>query len=181
VISTISAQNVGNDPCKYCFAKEKKSKKKSILFNNDSFVITNLLRFYNDGKRQIFIQFKNDNGKNLVALKHQTSKKSFKRPFTIGNFVKIGIHFEDNSSFILAFENNENYSLFGSYVISTNETIIDEKFSELLKSKKIIKIEFLNPFNNRQQGIVKTKNLSHKYAEAIKLCYSCFLNKQVQN
>jgi hypothetical protein len=172
------SQKQEKDSCPKCFKKEKKSKRNSSLFSSDSLFLTKPFLFYANGNRELFIQFKRSNENNMIVVRQQTPEKSLKRAIVLGVSIKIGIHFEGGGNYVLTFKSNQNEKKVGSYNFSSNEANIDSTLNDLLKTKNIIKIELLNPFDNIQQNIVRSKVLSKKRANKIRTCYNCFLNKR---
>jgi hypothetical protein len=168
------------DKCDKCFKKERKSKQQSSLFADENTLLTKPIVFYPDASRNLIVQFKKSNENKVFVCRQQTNTDaiSFKRPFIIGNAIKIGIKFNNGQNYILTFEVNESSRLVGDYSISTNEKIIDEKLDELLKTALITEIEILNPFNDLNQNTVKTKILNPSQSRNVQFHYNCFLERK---
>jgi len=99
-----------------------------------------------------------------------------KRPFVFGNQIKISFIFEDKTNYIVTFSGSENsQNINGTYNTSFNELKIDDTLNELLKSKKIVSIEIMNPFGQGNETKVKQWDVST--GEKIMKLYNCFLTK----
>lgn len=166
------------DDCDKYFKKEKKSKKESSMFSDNKLVQTKFVTFFNEYKRDIGIQFKKTD-KNYIVFHQQTMDNlAGKRPIKFSTAIKIGLKFEGGESCIITFESNETINTnIGDMHSSSNETLIDTKLSDLLKSKLIMAVEILNPCNDGNQSKTISQQISKKDSEIIMSAYNCILLK----
>lgn len=167
-----------NNDCEKCFKKEKKSKAKSSIFSDSKLIQTKYVKLLNENSRDIYIQFKRTD-KDFIVFRQQTVHNfAFKRSIVLGTAIKIALIFENGQNYIVTFQNNENVDFQGKDLdISSNETIIDENLSSLLKSNFISKIEILNPCNDTNQSKTIVGEISKSDSEVINKYYNCIILK----
>jgi len=175
---TINAMSQDTD-CEKYFKKEKSSKKKSSMFAEKELVQTDFFHLLDQNSREIFIQFKKIDSTRLIVFRQQTvSSWAFKNPLVLGTAIKIGLKFEDGSTYIVTFQSNQNVDFQNEKVIvSSNETLIDKRLSSLLVSSKVSLVEILNPINGKNQSKTTEEEVGGRQAEKILTAYNCFLLK----
>jgi hypothetical protein len=164
------------DKCDKCFIKEKSKNKSSVFSDTTNLVQTKYLPFFLDGKRNVYLQFKSYSKNKYIFFRHSTYDISFKRPFVLGEEIKLGLLFKSGKNYIITFDENESSWVVGNTFKSTNQKLIDEDLSKLFESDLLIKVEVLNPFNN-SLNTVKTADLKENWSNLIQTYYNCFLKR----
>jgi hypothetical protein len=179
----ISVSLLGQD-CDKFFKKNKKKKNKSSVFNNTKVVNSHWIKFYKEGAREIFLQFTNRTGGNVLGIQQKTKRSIiYKQPLVLGTQLEIAFIFEDSTHYIVQFENNqEDLGLvLDKYYMSRNFLTISNELSDKLSALNIISFEIKNPFSSSNINSDKVLIQENQGPDGIKIIYNCFLDKTNNN
>jgi hypothetical protein len=156
---------------------KKNKNNSSSIFDNSNVVNTKWIQFYGEGARKMYFQFSNKDGKNTLIIQQQTTKNvQFKQRLTLGTSIEIAFIFDDNSHYILKFENPQEDLgiLLNKYYASRNFYQISTELDNLLSNKLLASIEIKNPFSSSNLNSDKILVEKAKNASKIKIAYGCF-------
>jgi len=182
VSSTGLAQKAPKDPCDKFFFKERKSKKKSTAFSDDSSLKTKYSAFYANGQRVVSIAFIQDAGGMKLFFYSAVvtvSGSSFKNEIILGQNITIAFVFEDETTEMIEFESSEQEGTSKSKTTfdNQNEIALTDSLLTKLATVKLIRTEIKNPFNNVNTSKVKVRDVPKSSQKRILEIATCFTNK----
>lgn len=170
-----------NYKCKKVFFKQKKASKESTVFNEGEYksVKTKYCSIYSNGNRTLSISFKNDaQGMKLhfLSLLLKTGGLGLKREIILGQNIRIALIFEDGTNQVIQFESSEQESTFNKAgnMANENQITLSEELLNKLKSKKIVRFEIQNPFNQLNETSIKSGEVKSKIQEKVIQFANCF-------
>lgn len=164
--------------CDKNFKKQKQ--KSSSAFGENNTITSKWIKFYNEGARDMYLKFTNMNGDQTLIIQQQTTQNlQFKQAIELGRLIRIAMVFEDESIYIIQFENAQEDLgvILDKFKTSRNSLTISEELATHLKSSNLKLIEIKNAFSSSNINADKIIKSEASRSDKIKFVYNCFVEK----